>query len=93
MLEEYGLSDSKPALTPFKPNTKPSKYMELRVATEIKLPCREAVGGILYANQETRSDISFAANYVCYYTQNPKSAVKQIFRCLRGTWNIKLKFS
>lgn len=101
ILAKFNMSDCKPVATPFDSNQKLSSDMspktEIEVQEMAKVPYQEAVGSILYLTQGTRPDIAYAVNTVCKYSRNPGkahwSAVKRIFRYLRGTANAKLVFS
>jgi hypothetical protein len=57
---------------------------------------QSAVGSLMYAMLGTRPDIAFAVSVVSRYASNPserhKTAVKRIFRYLRGTTNLRLTF-
>lgn len=61
-----------------------------------KVPYQEAVGSILYLCQSTRPDLCFAINDVSRFNakHGPAhwSAVKRIFRYLRGSVNMKIRF-
>ena len=53
------------------------------------VPYREAIGSLLYASLATRPDIAFAVNQAARYVSDPGrahwTAVKRIFRYLKGT--------
>ena len=55
-----------------------------------------AVGGLLYLATKTRLDITYAVNSVARFCANPTkqhwTAVKRIFRYLRGTINHSLLY-
>lgn len=95
------MDDCKPVTTSFDPSIRLSKEMEPRTSEEIcemkRIPYREAVGSLLYASQGTRPDISFAVGCVSRYMENPGrehwTAVKRIFRYLKGTLNVGLQFN
>lgn len=61
------------------------------------IPYQEAVGSLLYLVQGTRPDIAFAVNDVSRFNANFGSAhwtaVKRIFRYLRGTIDYKIVYS
>lgn len=100
MLQKFGMNDCKPVTTPSDPSIRLNKEMEPRTSEEIcemkKVPYREAVGSLLYASQGTRPDISFAVGCVSRYMENPGrehwTAMKRIFRYLKGTLNLGLQF-
>ena len=58
---------------------------------------QQAVGCLLYLSSATRSDITLAVNNVAKFTANPTkehwTAVKRIFRYLKGTINYGLLYS
>ncbi|XP_050547809.1 uncharacterized protein LOC126909428 [Daktulosphaira vitifoliae] len=57
---------------------------------------RKAVGSLLYLSQITRTDITFAVNFVSHYLEKPLiihwNAVKRILKYLKGTYNYGLFF-
>jgi hypothetical protein len=57
---------------------------------------QSAVGSLMYAMLGTRPDIAFAISVVSRYTSNPttqhQTAVKRVFRYLRGSVNLRLTF-
>ena len=57
---------------------------------------QSAVGSLMYAMMGTRPDIAYAVSVVSRYAANPHdshwTAVKRIFRYLRGTVSLKLVF-
>jgi len=61
------------------------------------VPYREAIGSLLYLANTTRPDITFAVNTLSRkqedFDSNNWSAVKHIFRYLRGTLGYGIKFS
>lgn len=88
ILEKFGMSDAKPISTPVAVNTKlmlgteDSEYFD-------KPTYQSAVGCLLYLATKTRPDITFAVSQVARFTSNPTqqhwTAVKRIFRYLKGT--------
>ncbi|XP_067208508.1 uncharacterized protein [Linepithema humile] len=91
----------KPAATPSDPNQKLSTEMSPKTEDKKQelegVPYQEAVGSLLYLAQGTRPDIAFAVNNVSRFNSNfGKShwtAVKRIFRYLKGTREIKVRYS
>ncbi|XP_066968182.1 uncharacterized protein [Macrobrachium rosenbergii] len=59
--------------------------------------CQSAVGSLLYLSTRTRPDITFAVCNVAKFCTNPTkyhwSAVKRIFRYLRGTCDLGIVYS
>ena len=63
----------------------------------IKVCIRSAVGSLLYLSTGTRPDIAFAVNNAAQFCSKPTkqhwTAVKRIFRCLRGSTQFGLLYS
>lgn len=101
ILTRFNMFDCKPVATPADPNQKLTKAMSPKDEAELQdmsqIPYQEAVGSILYLSQGTRPDIAYAVNTVSKYNNNPGkahwTAVKRIFRYLKGTVQNKLEFS
>lgn len=94
----FDMQDCKPVKNPVDTSAKLSIKM---VTTENSLvgrvPYQEAVGALLYLAQGTRPDIPFAVNNVsqfnnCHSEEHWK-AVQRVFRYLRGTTRLKLRYS
>ena len=62
-----------------------------------RVPYREAIGSLMYLANATRPDIAFTINYLARKQLEPTEEdwtdVKRIFRYLRGTTNLGLKFT
>ena len=95
MLERYRLSDAKPATTPADINVK------LRRDDKVSRPVDPAVyqsmvGSLLYVATATRPDIAHAVGVVSKFNAKPSevhlTAVKRIFRYLKGTSDLALKY-
>lgn len=98
ILKRFGMEDSKPVGTPSDTSVKLTIQMvnnETSIAG--KVPYQEAVGSLLYLTQATRPDIAFAVNDVSRFNENHSmehwTAVKRIFRYLKGTMNWKLRYT
>lgn len=93
------MTDCKPAKTPSDPNQKLSIDMcdDGGGDEESKIPYQEAVESLLYLVQGTRPDIAFAVNDVSRFNNKHGkahwTAVKRIFRYIRGSIDMKLCFS
>ncbi|XP_036341057.1 secreted RxLR effector protein 161-like [Rhagoletis pomonella] len=95
------MENCKPISTPSDPNVKLSKdFGSNKNSTESELkriPYQEAVGCLLYLSQATRPDIAFAVNDVSRFNSTYNlahwTAVKRIFRYLKGTADLKLRYS
>ena len=100
MLDTYGFADCSPVQTPMVPNTHLSasdcpttaderKYME-------QFPYINAVGALMYLATSTRPDIAYTVSKLACFNSNPGkvhwTAVKQLFRYLKGTMDLKLGY-
>lgn len=101
ILVKYNMADCNPISTPVDPNQKLTKDMSPKSKADMEemamIPYQEAVGSILYLAQCTRPDIAYAVNNVSRFNQNPGkahwTAVKRIFRYLKGTIDKKLVYT
>lgn len=101
ILVKFGMNDCKPVATPVDVNQKLTKEMSPKNHAERlemeKIPYQEAVGSLLYLAQGTRPDITFAVNSVSRFNNDPGkahwTAVKRIFRYLKNTSDVKIKFN
>ena len=101
ILCRFGMNDCKPVSTPSDTNQKLSADMcdsnEMKHESLTNVPYQEAVGSLLYLAQGTRPDIAFAVNDVSRFNNKfgvaHWTAVKRIFRYLRGTVDLKLVYS
>ena len=100
MLEKYNMVDSKPLSTPQDMSVKLSKTMSPATAEEIEemssVPYRNAVGSLIYLMVATRPDIATAVGECSRFMESPGrqhwTAVKRIFKYLKGTWNYGLVY-
>lgn len=98
VLKRFNMENCKPVTTPSDPNQILSISMSPKTETEIEevknIPYQEAVGSLLYLAQGTRLDIMFAVSNVSRFNSNSGtahwSAVKRIFRYVKGTQSYKL---
>ena len=85
VLERFGLSDSKPVVTPIESSIK----LDVDSKDVITCPYREAIGCLNFASQVTRPDITYAVNKLARFSANPKAvhwnAVKRVMRYLKAT--------
>jgi hypothetical protein len=97
-LKRFRLSDSKPVATPMNKDVKLSKAHgpkddEERTAMK-KIPYLNAVGALLCLATCTRPDMSYAVGILARFSGDPGpthwTAVKHLFRYLKGTLNLKL---
>lgn len=104
VLQRFNMLESKPQSTPmvtrqvdhrnkkFKSDSENSEKQN-----EIKrVPFREAIGSLMYLANATRPDIAYAVNYLARKQINPTEddwvEVKRVFRYLRGTTSLGIKF-
>ena len=100
-IEKFFGPDLKPSDTPADSTVTLSRNMspttEAEKAEMSKIPYREAVGTLLWLSLGTRPDISYAVSQVARYNDcygmEHWQAVKRIFRYLKGTINLGLKYS
>ena len=98
ILKDHDFLDSKPVSTLMKTSTKlkaaPAEYT---AKPEFKHTYQSAIGSLMYAMLGTRPDIAFVVSVVSRYASNPTedhwTAVKRIFRYLKGTLHLRLTFS
>ncbi|KAF4622418.1 hypothetical protein D9613_009127 [Agrocybe pediades] len=104
LLVKFGLQDANPVSTPMDPNVKlddeDSKDGEVSAEgeqdTRLTYGYATLIGSLMYLALGTRPDIAYAVHRLAQFTQNPKpkhwTAVKRIFRYLKGTRAHKLTF-
>ncbi|KXJ71784.1 hypothetical protein RP20_CCG019713 [Aedes albopictus] len=101
MLRRFNMQDAKTVSTPMNTAEKLSKEMSPNTPEETErmknIPYQEAVGCLMYLAQCTRPDILFTVNLLsrfnCCYGPKHWEAVKHLFRYLKGTKTIRLKYS
>ena len=100
-IEKFFGPDLKPCDTPADVNVILSKSMSPKTeedrAKVKNIPYREAVGTLLWLSLGTRPDISYAVSQVAKYNDcygiKHWEAVKRIFRYLKGSMDLGLKYS
>ena len=96
VIKKFGLEHCKPVTTPVTPGTKLLKATEHSEMVDETL-YQSAVGSLLYLSGWTRPDISFSVSNVARFCSCPTkehwTAVKRIFRYLKGTSNYGLLYS
>jgi len=100
LLQEHGLSDSKPVSTPLNPGTRLSTSMSPQNASEasdmLQHPYISLVGSLMYLAITTRPDIAYAAGVLARFNSNPGQAhwqaAKHVLRYLKGTIDHKLVY-
>lgn len=100
VLHRFNMHDAKSVSTPIAPHFKlsssqcPSTDEDYEYMSRV--PYSSAVGSLMYAMVCSMPDLSFAMSLVSRYMANPGKehwkAVQWIFRYLRGTFNVCLKF-
>jgi transposase InsO family protein len=99
-LDRFNMSDCNPIGTPMDPGAHLSSSMSPQSPEEQKvmdkIPYLSAVGTLQYLATSTRPDISFAVGVLARFNCNPGiqhwSAVKHLFRYLKGTLDYKLVY-
>jgi hypothetical protein len=95
ILSRFGMSNAHDAHTPMDPNVK------LRAAgpgdqLATNIPYQEAIGSLIYAAIGTRPDIAFAVQALSQFnlthTAAHWTAVKRVFRYLKGTMDIGITY-
>ena len=95
ILRKYGMDNANSVATPADANVKSRKSDG--VSTPVNQHTYQSmVGSLLYAAMATRPDIAQAVSVVSKFNANPNAAhltaVKRIFRYLKGTVNLALKY-
>ena len=92
VLERFGLSDSKPVVSPIDASVK----LVVDSKDVITCPYREAIGSLNYVSQITRPDITFAVNTLARFCTSPKAvhwnAVKRVMRYLKSTIDFSITY-
>ena len=95
LLEKFGLNDCKSVTTPIDVSNKLVASTESDSLVDIQ-KYQSAVGALLYLSTRTRPDISFAVGNVAKFSSKPCenhwTAVKRIFRYLKGTQNLGISY-
>ena len=97
VLKDHGMWEIKPVSTPMETTSRSEKAADnYQAPAELRQKYQSAVGSLMYAMLDTRPDIAFAVSVVSRYGSNPTSthwtAVKRIFRYLRGTVTMELTY-
>ena len=92
VLERFGLSDSKPVVTPIESSIK----LDVDSKDVITCPYREAIGCLNFASQVSRPDITYAVNKLARFSASPKAvhwhAVKRVMRYLKATISYSITY-
>lgn len=100
ILERFNMSDSNPVSTPLDPNQKldvfSAEISDAEADEMSKIPYQEAVGALLYVSQAARPYIAYATSVLSRSNRSPRkihwTAVKRVFRHLKGTTHCRLEF-
>ena len=95
LLEKYRLTEAKPVSTPIDPSVKLMKDDGYSKRAD-PIQYQSMVGSLLHAARATQPDIALAVGIVSKFNANPTeahlTAVKRIFRYLKGTANLVLQY-
>ena len=101
LLKKYGLQDVNPVSTPMDPNTK-LDVIEGKISEDsedqllINHGYANLIGSLMYLAIATQPDIAYSVNKLAQYTSAPKAkhwtAIKRVFRYLKGTRQHKLTY-
>jgi hypothetical protein len=98
LLQEHGLSDSKPVSTPLNPGSRLSTSMcpqnDAEALEMRQYPYISVVSSLMYLAVTTRPDIAYAAGVLARFNSNPGlahwQAAKHVLHYLKGTTTHKL---
>ena len=95
IIEKYGLSEAKTVSTPADPNVKLQKNDGCSKQVNSR-QYQSMVGSLLHAARATRPDIAQAVGVVSKFNAKPTeahlTAVKRIFRYIKGTVHLSLQY-
>jgi hypothetical protein len=96
ILDAYGFKDCKPVGTPMEPGIVLQKS-DTEVDMKLQQEYQRAIGSLMYTMVQTRPDIAYAVSTLAQYSSNPNhthwTAVKRIFRYLKGTLSLGIEYS
>ena len=94
ILERHDLADCKPVATPMVQNQKLTKLDAPEIDPQ---PYQQALGSLMYAMVGTRPDIAYAVGALSQHSATPGqehwTALKRVFRYLRGTTDLSIHFN
>nr|GAT45508.1 predicted protein [Mycena chlorophos] len=97
ILAQHGYDIANSAATPMDPNVILEKLPDGKSYPDIKQTYQSMVGALMYAAITTRPDIAYAVQTLSQYSINPGpvhlTAVKHVYRYLRGTINLGITYS
>ena len=95
ILKRFGMYDSKPVSTPMEAGKKYEKLLTEEESVNLK-EYQAAIGLLTYASIATRPDLSYSVGVLSQFMSNPGAehwtAIKRIFRYIKGTLEYGLKF-
>lgn len=90
LLDQFGMNESTPVRNPG------IKFDKSNVPLAPHVPYRQAIGSLMYLSDTSRPDISFIVNQLARRMASPREidwkSVKHLFRYLRGTINVGIKY-
>ena len=104
LLQRFALAEANPVTTPMDPNVNLDNWedeedtspMEGNSSNRLTDGYAALIGSLMYLAISTRPDIAFSVNKLAQFTSNPKTmhwtAVKRIFRYLKGTRDFALTY-
>ena len=99
MLTKFGFNNSNPSFIPTNPSIRLSAAMTSDGYDNnnmTNIPYREAVGSLMYLTIGSRPDIAYSVSNVSRYMEKPSienwNAVKQIFRYIKGSSDICIRY-
>ena len=99
LLDRFDMSNSQPTSTPLTEatlNDLVRKTENKEIVVDSSLPCREAIGALLYLATCTRPDILVSVSKLSHFHTSPSaplfSAIKSILRYLNGTRSLSLTY-
>lgn len=89
VLERFGMTECKPAVTPIDVNVKLEKPECIRNDVMEQYPYQSLIGALMHLAVSTRPDIAYAVNFLSQFNTNYDiahwKAAKRVLRYLRGT--------
>ena len=99
ILTKFGLNNCNPSFVPTNPSIRLSAAMTSDIDDNNNMnniPYREAVGSLIYLMIGSRLDIAYSVSNVSRYMEKPSiehwNAVKQIFRYIKGSSDICIRY-
>lgn len=94
LLKEWDMEEAHPVKTPMQKSSNLSKRKDNEPPTD-KTRYQSAIGSLMYLMMATRPDIAFAVSHLSKFCADPSehhwTAVKRVFRYLKGTSKLGLR--